>query len=192
MVAQLIRRGARCYILICYTLFPCCSFRMLLWHGSRLTNWVGILSQGLRIAPPEAPVTGYMVRIVKSVVITSRSRTDRGLQDRDRKTLAILDLLCRCPRHNAGWGDKVIYGTLSFYIPCSVNRQDEPIEVQHCDWVPERARWCVLTHSLLPAVSHKKKFFSDQACSVKIRRLEFGLASLSQPQLYLASYKTPK
>ena len=34
---------------------------MLLWHGSRLTNWVGIISQGLRIAPPEAPVTGYMV-----------------------------------------------------------------------------------------------------------------------------------
>ncbi|XP_052818983.1 poly [ADP-ribose] polymerase 2-like isoform X2 [Mya arenaria] len=34
--------------------------RMLLWHGSRLTNWVGIISQGLRIAPPEAPVTGYM------------------------------------------------------------------------------------------------------------------------------------
>jgi len=32
----------------------------LLWHGSRLTNWTGILSQGLRIAPPEAPVTGYM------------------------------------------------------------------------------------------------------------------------------------
>ncbi|EGR33273.1 hypothetical protein IMG5_057380 [Ichthyophthirius multifiliis] len=34
--------------------------RMLLWHGSRLTNYVGIISQGLRIAPPEAPVTGYM------------------------------------------------------------------------------------------------------------------------------------
>lgn len=34
--------------------------RMLLWHGSRVTNWGGILSQGLRIAPPEAPVTGYM------------------------------------------------------------------------------------------------------------------------------------
>lgn len=34
--------------------------KMLLWHGSRLTNYVGILSQGLRIAPPEAPVTGYM------------------------------------------------------------------------------------------------------------------------------------
>ena len=34
--------------------------RQLLWHGSRLTNFVGILSQGLRIAPPEAPVSGYM------------------------------------------------------------------------------------------------------------------------------------
>uniref|UniRef100_A0A2P2KV49 Poly [ADP-ribose] polymerase n=1 Tax=Rhizophora mucronata TaxID=61149 RepID=A0A2P2KV49_RHIMU len=34
--------------------------RMLLWHGSRMTNFVGILSQGLRIAPPEAPATGYM------------------------------------------------------------------------------------------------------------------------------------
>jgi len=34
--------------------------RMLLWHGSRVTNYAGILSQGLRIAPPEAPVTGYM------------------------------------------------------------------------------------------------------------------------------------
>nr|XP_028956261.1 poly [ADP-ribose] polymerase 2-like isoform X6 [Malus domestica] len=34
--------------------------RMLLWHGSRLTNWVGILSQGLLITPPEAPVTGHM------------------------------------------------------------------------------------------------------------------------------------
>lgn len=34
--------------------------RQLLWHGSRLSNFVGILSQGLRIAPPEAPSTGYM------------------------------------------------------------------------------------------------------------------------------------
>ncbi|XP_072356323.1 poly [ADP-ribose] polymerase 1 [Scyliorhinus torazame] len=34
--------------------------RQLLWHGSRITNFAGILSQGLRIAPPEAPVTGYM------------------------------------------------------------------------------------------------------------------------------------
>ncbi|KAI5268202.1 PARP-domain-containing protein [Aureobasidium subglaciale] len=36
------------------------SDRRLLWHGSRTTNYGGILSQGLRIAPPEAPVNGYM------------------------------------------------------------------------------------------------------------------------------------
>ncbi|CAF3595748.1 unnamed protein product [Rotaria sp. Silwood1] len=29
-------------------------------HGSRLTNFAGIMSQGLRIAPPEAPITGHM------------------------------------------------------------------------------------------------------------------------------------
>ncbi|GBC05313.1 hypothetical protein RclHR1_06170017 [Rhizophagus clarus] len=34
--------------------------RTLLWHGSRKTNFAGILSQGLRIAPPNAPVSGYM------------------------------------------------------------------------------------------------------------------------------------
>ena len=34
--------------------------KMLLWHGSRFSNFVGILSQGLRIAPPEAPSTGYL------------------------------------------------------------------------------------------------------------------------------------
>ena len=33
----------------------------LLWHGSRLANIRGILSQGLRIAPPEAPVSGYFL-----------------------------------------------------------------------------------------------------------------------------------
>ena len=34
--------------------------RRLLWHGSRCTNFGGILSQSLRIAPLEAPVSGYM------------------------------------------------------------------------------------------------------------------------------------
>lgn len=29
--------------------------KKLLWHGSRFSNFVGILSSGLRIAPPEAP-----------------------------------------------------------------------------------------------------------------------------------------
>lgn len=34
--------------------------RQLLWHGSRATNYAGILSQGLRIAPPEAPVVSVL------------------------------------------------------------------------------------------------------------------------------------
>jgi hypothetical protein len=33
--------------------------RRMLWHGSRTSNFGGILQQGMRIAPPEAPKTGY-------------------------------------------------------------------------------------------------------------------------------------
>lgn len=33
----------------------------LLWHGSRITNYGGILSQGLRIAPPEAPAVIFLI-----------------------------------------------------------------------------------------------------------------------------------
>lgn len=33
--------------------------KKLLFHGSRFSNFVGILSTGLRIAPPEAPSHGY-------------------------------------------------------------------------------------------------------------------------------------
>ena len=43
-----------------YNAFEKLHNRYLLWHGSRTTNFAGILSQGLRIAPPEAPSTGYM------------------------------------------------------------------------------------------------------------------------------------
>lgn len=34
--------------------------KMLLWHGSAISNFFGILRNGLKIAPPEAPPTGYM------------------------------------------------------------------------------------------------------------------------------------
>lgn len=34
--------------------------RLLLWHGTSLSNLLGIFTQGLKIAPPEAPATGYM------------------------------------------------------------------------------------------------------------------------------------
>lgn len=33
---------------------------LLLWHGSRMTNFAGIISQGLNVPPPEAPSLGFM------------------------------------------------------------------------------------------------------------------------------------
>jgi len=43
-----------------FATFATKSNRMLLWHGSRLSNFAGILSQGMRVAPPEAPSSGYL------------------------------------------------------------------------------------------------------------------------------------
>jgi poly [ADP-ribose] polymerase len=40
--------------------FQALDNHQLLWHGSRTTNYAGILSQGLRIAPPEAPVVSFI------------------------------------------------------------------------------------------------------------------------------------
>lgn len=34
--------------------------RQLLWYGSQLANWVGVLSKGLRTPPKEAPLSAYM------------------------------------------------------------------------------------------------------------------------------------
>lgn len=38
-----------------FAAFKSLNNHMLLWHGSRTSNFAGILLQGLRIAPPEAP-----------------------------------------------------------------------------------------------------------------------------------------
>ncbi|KAG9126988.1 Isocitrate dehydrogenase [NADP], mitochondrial precursor (Oxalosuccinate decarboxylase) [Ceratobasidium sp. 392] len=66
--------------------------RMLLWHGSRSTNFAGILKQGLRIAPPEAPVTGYMFG--KGVYFAdSFSKSANYCHSRQSKNIGIL-LLC--------------------------------------------------------------------------------------------------
>lgn len=51
--------------------------RRLLWHGSRCTNFGGILSQGLRIAPPEAPVTGYRYVTILHIDISFLSSDSR-------------------------------------------------------------------------------------------------------------------
>ena len=72
--------------------------RMLLWHGSVLTNFGGILSQGLKIAPPEAPVVSSKIGIhtifvslennhncifANRKVHSSREAHERKLQDCD-------------------------------------------------------------------------------------------------------------
>ena len=48
----------------------------LLWHGSRITNFAGILSQGLRIAPPEAPmvsdITSYSFHLLDTKSLLDR------------------------------------------------------------------------------------------------------------------------
>eukprot|EP00730_Choanoeca_flexa_P002431 TRINITY_DN11049_c0_g2_i3.p1 TRINITY_DN11049_c0_g2~~TRINITY_DN11049_c0_g2_i3.p1 ORF type:complete len:900 (+),score=270.31 TRINITY_DN11049_c0_g2_i3:31-2700(+) len=66
--------------------------RKLLWHGSRLSNWTGILSQGLRIAPPEAPVTGYMFD--KGVYFASMSSKSANYVFASRDSPVGVMLLC--------------------------------------------------------------------------------------------------
>jgi hypothetical protein len=48
--------------------------KALLWHGSRNANYVGILSEGLKIAPPDAPVTGYMFGELKEIKLSLYNR----------------------------------------------------------------------------------------------------------------------
>lgn len=61
-----------------YSAFEKDPNRMLLWHGSRLTNFVGILSQGLRIAPPEAPVTGSVRMHTCALGTSGGDQRERG------------------------------------------------------------------------------------------------------------------
>ena len=64
----------------------------LLWHGSRVTNYGGILGQGLRIAPPEAPVTGYMFG--KGIYLADMSSKSAGYCNANVSNGTGLLLLC--------------------------------------------------------------------------------------------------
>jgi poly [ADP-ribose] polymerase len=68
------------------------SERRLLWHGSRCTNFGGILSQGLRIAPPEAPVSGYMFG--KGVYLADMSTKSANYCNASQSGNIALLLLC--------------------------------------------------------------------------------------------------
>ncbi|CAH0040663.1 unnamed protein product [Clonostachys solani] len=74
------------------------SDRRLLWHGSRCTNFGGILSQGLRIAPPEAPVSGYMFG--KGIYLADMSSKSAGYCASYISNGHILLLLCEAELGN--------------------------------------------------------------------------------------------
>lgn len=59
--------------------------RYLLWHGSRVTNFVGILKNGLKIAPIKAERTGNMFGngIYFADVVTKSAQYCRALDDRN-------------------------------------------------------------------------------------------------------------
>lgn len=47
----------------------------LLWHGTKTANMMGILQQGLRIAPPEASRSGWSLGKVGDGVISANVQT---------------------------------------------------------------------------------------------------------------------
>lgn len=84
------------------------SDKRLLWHGSRCTNFGGILSQGLRIAPPEAPVSGYMFG--KGIYLADMSSKSAGYCCSSMSNNEGLLLLCE-----AELGDPMLELTHSSY-----------------------------------------------------------------------------
>lgn len=69
--------------------------RMLLWHGSRLANFPGILSNGLRIAPEGAILTGqYFGKGIYFADMISKSANYTRLQLKENVGLL---LLCEVP-----------------------------------------------------------------------------------------------
>lgn len=82
--------------------------RRLLWHGSRVTNFAGILNQGLRIAPPEAPVSGYMFG--KGIYLADMSSKSANYCASDQSGGTALLLLCE-----AKLGDPVLELTNASY-----------------------------------------------------------------------------
>jgi poly [ADP-ribose] polymerase len=66
--------------------------RKLLWHGSRSSNIGEIVSQGLKIAPEEAPVNGHVWG--KGIYLTDESRKSWEFCDPSQSDGTALLLLC--------------------------------------------------------------------------------------------------
>jgi len=121
--------------------------RKLLWHGSRNTNFAGILSQGLRIAPPEAPVTGYMFG--KGIYFADMvSKSANYCCTHSQNTTGLL-LLCEVAlgnmyeRYQADYIEKLPKGKHSTMgrgqtqpDPQSVYKMEDGVEVPYGEGVP--------------------------------------------------------
>ena len=44
-------------------------------------------------------------------------------------------------------------------------------QIEHCDWVPERARWSYIARSGVPAVSYKKNLIESQTINPLLTKL---------------------
>ena len=68
--------------------------KQLLFHGSRQSNWRGILSSGLRIAPPEAPCTGFYLPFGKGIYFADVSSKSANYCFATRESPQGLLLVC--------------------------------------------------------------------------------------------------
>jgi len=90
--------------------------RRLLWHGSRRSNFISILTQGLRVAPPEAPVSGYMYGkgiYFADMFSKSRGYTVAGQDEAVYMLLCDVSLGNMFPSHNAHYMEQPQAGTNS-------------------------------------------------------------------------------
>lgn len=82
------------------------SDRRLLWHGSKSSNFGGILSKGLRIAPPEVPANGYAFG--KGIYFADCSTKSANYCRADLSGKQALLLLCEVelgkPMKDVHWG----------------------------------------------------------------------------------------
>lgn len=81
--------------------------RRLLFHGSAMSNMLGIMAQGLRIAPPEAPATGYMFG--KGIYFADQFSKSAAYSQRGAQTS--LMLLC----------EVALGQMLDLYMPCYID-----------------------------------------------------------------------
>lgn len=73
--------------------------RKLLWHGSRLSNFVGILSHGLKIVPPESPDTSS--KFGKGIYFTDMaSKCSKSCVPTNSNNVGLM-LLCQVALGNA-------------------------------------------------------------------------------------------